>query len=281
MRPQVESFAPAKGRLWTMHVRSAESFDFLWHVHAAFELVVIAAGRGQRFTGDHVGGYGPGDLTLFGPNLPHSYRADPADGPHEAYVVHFDGALLDGPLFDTSEFAATRELLGRAAQGVHVDTGDWLPTIRSVVELTDARQTLTLIELLTSIAAAPGAPLASGTAVDRRIRPASADTLTAAVRYLEDHFRDSITRDDVAAAVSMTPTSVSRLFQRQLGTSMTDYLINLRVGAASRSLTDTTASVAEIAHASGFANLANFNRHFRRVQGMSPRQYRRVFRGTA
>jgi transcriptional regulator GlxA family with amidase domain len=58
---------------------------------------------------------------------------------------------------------------------------------------------------------------------------------------------------------------------------VTDYLNSARVAAASRSLVDTDRAIADIAHECGFTNLANFNRHFRRSRGMTPREYRRAF----
>lgn len=90
-------------------------------------------------------------------------------------------------------------------------------------------------------------------------------------------WHEAVQRDDLAAAVSMSPSSVSRLLRRSLGITLTDYLTARRVSTASRLLAESDRGIAEIAHVSGFANLANFNRQFRQRRGMTPREYRRAF----
>ena len=97
------------------------------------------------------------------------------------------------------------------------------------------------------------------------------------VGYVERNYRRPITRDDVAAAAAMSASSVSRLLRRELGTSLTEYVVSLRIAAACRELVDTGDPIAAIAYRCGFANLANFNRQFRRYQGLTPRAYRRAF----
>lgn len=120
------------------------------------------------------------------------------------------------------------------------------------------------------------APLA-GTAAARPISGASADALSAVVGHLDAHYTEPLSRNDIAAGVAMSPSSVSRLVRRQLGTTLTEYLTTVRLATASRALTDTDRPIAEIAHACGFADLANFNRQFRHSRQMTPREYRSAF----
>jgi AraC-like DNA-binding protein len=59
---------------------------------------------------------------------------------------------------------------------------------------------------------------------------------------------------------------------------MVEYLNELRTGLACRELIETERPILDVAFASGFRNLSNFNRRFRALKGMSPRDYRRAFR---
>lgn len=272
MRPAVE-FIPLKaGRAWAFHVREAPEFPFTWHAHDYYELTVITAGRGRRFVGDHVAPYGPGDVALLGPQLPHTYAASTADGPHAACVAQFPAAWIE-PLVAGPEFQAVRALLARSARGLAAPPR----SARRLADLDGARQTIALLDLLTDLADDLSfVPLAS-TASSRSISTSSADALSLIVGHLDTHYAEPLSRNDIAAAVGMSPSSVSRLVRRQMGTTLTEYLTEVRVGAASRALTGSDRPIADIAHACGFANLANFNRRFRRSRHMTPREYRRAF----
>jgi AraC-like DNA-binding protein len=278
VRPSVEFITPAAGRAWAFHVRSAPAFPFTWHAHDYYELTVITAGRGRRFVGDHVAPYGPGDIALFGPRLPHTYAASTADGPHSACVAQFPDAWVER-LTAGPEFAAVRALLARSARGVAsvAPAAELLDSARRLADLDGARQTVALLELLTDLAEDPSlAPLAS-TASSRAISMTSADALSVIIGHLDTHYAEPLSRAEVAAAVGLSPSSVSRLMRRQMGTTLTGYLSTVRVAAASRALTGTDRPIAGIAHSCGFANLANFNRQFRRSRHMTPREYRRAF----
>jgi AraC-like DNA-binding protein len=279
VRPLVEFIEPGAGRAWAFQVRTAPAFPFAWHAHDYYELTVITEGRGRRFAGDAAAPYGPGDVALFGPRLPHTYASLAADGPQSACVAQFPAAFAER-LTAGPEFAAVRELLARSARGVALErpSAELATSARRLAGLAGARQTVALLALLTDLAEQPSLTTLASTAAALSVTVTSADALSAVVGYLDEHYAEPVTRQEVAAAASMAPSSVSRLLRRQLGTTLTDYLTTVRLAAASRALTDTERPIADIAHACGFANLANFNRRFRNSRRMTPREYRRAFR---
>lgn len=276
MRPEVEFITPDAGRDWTFRTRSASAFGFAWHAHDEFELTIIAEGSGRRFAGDGAAPYRAGDVALFGPRVPHTYASD--SGRNTAYVAHFSPSFVQG-WCAASEFHAVHGLLDRAARGLAVPrpAGSLQRTVESLVRARGPRQTLALVELLVELAEDGTAVPLAASPPRRPAAPGSAAALTTVVGYLEQHFREPVSRDEVAGAAAMSPSSVSRLLRRQLGTSLTEYVLTLRLAAARRDLVGTGEPVAAIAHRCGFANLANFNRQFRRAHAMTPRDYRRAF----
>ena len=62
--------------------------------------------------------------------------------------------------------------------------------------------------------------------------------------------------------VGMTPVAFSRFFRLRTGKTLSDYIIDIRIGFASRLLVDSVMSIAEICYECGFNNLSNFNRMF-------------------
>ena len=78
--------------------------------------------------------------------------------------------------------------------------------------------------------------------------------------------------------VGMTPVAFSRFFRLRTGKTLSDYIIDIRLGYATRLLVDSQRTIAEIGYDSGFNNLSNFNRLFKRKKGMSPKEFREGYR---
>ena len=85
--------------------------------------------------------------------------------------------------------------------------------------------------------------------------------------YIDANYKKEIRLNDLAALVGMTPTAFSRFFKLRTGRSISDYVIDVRLGHASRLLVDSTTSVAEICYECGFNNISNFNRIFKKEKG--------------
>ena len=92
--------------------------------------------------------------------------------------------------------------------------------------------------------------------------------------YINEHFRKEIRLVTLAEMVGMTPVSFSRFFRLRTGKTLSEYIIDIRLGAASRLLVDSTRTVAEICYDCGFNNLSNFNRMFKRKKGCAPKEFR-------
>ena len=78
----------------------------------------------------------------------------------------------------------------------------------------------------------------------------------------------------------MSPSAFSRFFKLHTGRNLTDYIIDMRLGAASRMLVDTSRSISEICFCCGFNNLSNFNRIFKKKKGCSPSEFRENYHKT-
>jgi len=88
------------------------------------------------------------------------------------------------------------------------------------------------------------------------------------------NFDKQITLTEVAKLANMTEAAFSRFFKSRTGMTFIDSLNEIRLGHASRLLIDTTRSIAEIAYHSGFNNISNFNRIFKKKKSSTPKEFR-------
>ncbi len=92
-----------------------------------------------------------------------------------------------------------------------------------------------------------------------------------AKQYVEQHYREHISLDGVAADLGVSPYHLSHVFSRESGGSLFDYLAELRMRQARLLLQSGRLSVKEITALTGYSNLQYFSHAFRRHFGKSPR----------
>lgn len=276
MRPEREYLRDRPEVSWRFYLRRAEEFGFGWHYHREAELTLITRGTGTRIVSDSIENYHPGDLTLIGPDVPHTYVSASGTRGHEAVVIQFRRDFLGAEFLTRTEFTGVGHLLERADRGLNFDPAPvWVDHLLTLSELSPAERTLSLVRVLCRLSRARARQLATGTG-SREPSKSATDRIDAVCSYLQSAYTQPVRLTDVAAIVHMTPAAFSRFFRRTLGRTMTDYVTELRIAAACQLLTESDRPITEIALNSGYDNLSNFNRRFRALKGISPRAYRRV-----
>ncbi len=93
--------------------------------------------------------------------------------------------------------------------------------------------------------------------------------------YIEQHYTDwDISNDTLAAQAGISEVYMRQQFRQQMGTSPKQYILERRMDRARQLLSEGSLGIAQIAAACGFSSPANFGVCFRRVTGMTPREYR-------
>ena len=100
------------------------------------------------------------------------------------------------------------------------------------------------------------------------------------MQHINQNFDKVITLAEVSKLANMSEAAFSRFFRTKTGSTFIDSLNEIRLGHASRLLIDTTQSVAEIAYNSGFNNISNFNRIFKKKKGTTPKEFRESYLST-
>ena len=92
--------------------------------------------------------------------------------------------------------------------------------------------------------------------------------------YIQEHHTENVRLKEVAKAINTCTFYFCKQFKRVTGISFTDYLTRIRMEKCKNLLLNPNLRVSEIAFASGFQSITNFNRVFKKVLGQSPTDYR-------
>lgn len=283
MKAQLETLVVPERVSFVGRFVKERRFAHALHFHPQIELTFIVKGSGTRIVGDHIESFQPGDLCLFGENLPHCYhQVTETAGPSEAEVLHFNRNCGHGIIENTGEFVALNRLFERARFGLRFSrsTGTTVKPLLARLRKSSGLNSWSLFleigqRLLEDRSVTV---LASGGVVDDR-RHAPSERIHKACQYLLDHYAEEVRHEAVARHVFMAPASFSRLFRRTTQMTYTNFLLQVRLGAVCRLLRETDLSVTEAAFASGFRSLAHFNRQFKKRYGCNPTEYRRLEMG--
>lgn len=275
VRPN-ESFAIRKFR--------TENFFSKLHFHPECELTLIESSHGLRFVGDSIQRFEPGDLVLLGSGLPH-YWENPPDWQGEAgsVVVQFLEEMLGEHWLDAPELSGVRRLLGRAQRGVRFSGRASVlvaEKMRRMTTLESMPRMLLLLETLHDLSQMKEAELLASAGYSPVFNVEDQSRLSRVLDYVNGSIAEGVEQREAARRAGLSPAAFSRYFRRKLGHTFGDFVNEVRIGRICRILMDEPErSVAEVAFATGYNNLANFNRQFRRRTGMSPMAYRRKHRG--
>jgi len=256
-----------------------------WHYHPEYEIVLVTESEGTRFIGDSITPFQVGDLALIGPNLPHMYRNSDryyhTDSKLRArsLVVHFLEDSFGNQALQLPEMQHIQALLQRSKSGLEFlgnANGTISNLLNEIVGLSGFKRWLKLMEVLDAMASCgedeyryiSSAGIAEHHETDE-------ERLYEVFAYVGAHFREQVTLEQAAALAKMTPSSFSRYFKYRTRKTFSAFLLEQRVGHAAKLLMQTDRSVGEICYDSGFNNLSNFNRHFKAMYRMQPREFRK------
>jgi len=274
--------------------RSARSIRYLqhgwpsdlcrWHAHEEYELHLIISTRGKAFVGDFIGDFKPGDLFMTGPNLPHNWITDkvwstPVDT--RDMLIQFSHESVEKLADGFPEFSQVLKLLRLAQSGVYFEGFNSTFARGHMEAIRDnkgAERILAFVRFLVRLNEHAEKKTLS---VTRLIQP-EGGSKQARIAEIIDHvtknFYHVITVADAADMANMTEITFSRNFQATTGHSFIDFLNRIRIGQACGMLYASDRQITSIAQEAGFKNLANFNRHFLKVRGMTPSEYRETAR---
>ncbi len=261
-----------------------------WHYHDEYELHLITSTSGKLFVGDWIGPFQAGQLVLTGPRLPHNWVSlDLPEGgvAQRDLVIQFSHEPLVLASENIPELAEVLPLLERAKHGIEFfglsDTAEahW----HKVKGSRGLKRFTAFCDFLADLAACTDYRLLSSVQLQSNDDDTELDQINALVSRITEHLADEHSVTALATELGMSESRFSRFFRKATGNTFTDFVNRVRISRACQLLMDTDQQITHICYEVGFNNVANFNRRFLEIRGMTPSEFRKQsltrFRGAA
>lgn len=265
--------------------RRKKEFTYPIHKHEVFELNYVENGDGVlRIVGDSAETIGNRELVLItSPDLEHVWEQDKckSEDIREITVQFFFDFNSSYSLFNRTPLLPIKRLFERARKGVAFTP----ETIEKVYPLLNSLSStkdkfysvINFLTLLYELSLADDTRELASSSFAKVDVDSESRRILKVKDYISKHYTEEIRLADLADLVGMSTTSFSRFFKLRSGKTLSDYVVEMRLGVAARQLVDTTNSVSEICYGCGFNTLSNFNRLFRKYKGCSPTEFREKY----
>lgn len=256
----------------------------IWHFHPEYELVLNIKGNGTRIVGDSVELFDQYDMVFIAGNIPHCwnyYRQNNTLPENHGIVVNFKLESIGESLLSQHELQCLKELLIESERGLVFSVDDSVKAEKYLIEMINEKGINKMIAFFNIIrilsSSVKKAHLCSENyklAFDERGNKRMSDVYT----YIRENYFKAISLDKIAKIAKMSPFSFSRYFKKNSGAGFIEYLNRVRTNKACYLLRETDYAVHDIAMECGFSSISNFNKQFRKTEGIAPRDYRAQFK---
>ena len=267
--------------------RRKKEFTYPIHNHEVFELNFVEHAPGvRRIVGDSNEVIDDYDLVLItSPDLEHVWEQNTCTSDDiREITIQFYLDMSDDGFLSRNPFYSVRKMLKEARKGLAFPMSAIMRVYQQLDTLSSVKDgfyaVMQFMTILYELSRCDGVrTLATSSYAKVEVESDSRRVLKVK-NYIAKNYMDEIRLNTLADIAGMSPSAFSRFFKLHTGRNLSEYIIEMRLGYASRMLVDTAKSIAEISFQSGFNNLSNFNRIFKKKKGCSPSEFRENYHKT-
>lgn len=260
------------------------NFETPWHFHEEIEIAIMEKGYGKKIVGNHTSEYHEGDVFLLGSNLPHWFRADnifyktDSEIKPSSLVIQFNVGSFGQTFFKLIEMEKVNDLFQKARAGI-LFYGNTKNEIRRIFDENfnnvGLKRMLGLIEMLHIMANSEEYTQLSKLGIVG-ISAKDSERMQVIFDYIYNKYTEDIDLNELASKVGLSSAAFCRYFKSRTQKTFIEYLNEIKISNACRLLKETDHSIIEICYETGFNNLSNFNRQFRKITDQNPNNYRKA-----
>lgn len=263
--------------------REKKSFNYPIHRHDAYEINFLYGCKGaRRIVGDSIVELDDLDLVFIGPGVEHGWEQHrcTSEKIREITLQFSPTFLIDDYLRDNGLNTVVK-LLQLSSNGIAFGTETILQsyaTLERLPLLSDSYdKMLASLSLIRILSQSKDFTILSTSTFTNTCATSDSRRISKVQNYIMENLSNKIHLHDLSSLIGMTESSFSRFFKLHTGYSVSDFIINMRLGIATRKLVDTKMTISEICYECGFNNVSHFCRCFRLKKSCSPTEFRKMY----
>ncbi len=288
MRPHLLRVSTEQHSPFSIRHNVLPYFRGVWHYHAELELHYVIKGEGIRLIGDKISNFSAGELVLLGSQTPHCWRCGEeyfAPGSQlnvEVIVLQFLPECLGNYLLSLPEAYLLPRLFEKAKSGL-VFSGitriKVAALMQQLLKATGLDRLILMVSILKELAeASEGNVVAISRVGSCALNDMDASRFNNICNYTLTHFRRDISLEEIAAVGNLSVTSFCRYFKMMTNQKYSNFLTQLRISYACKLLINDKISTDVVCSESGFYNVSNFYRHFKKFTDLTPQAYKNKYK---
>lgn len=264
--------------------RHKSEFSYPVHNHDVFELNFVENAAGvKRIVGDSNEVIGDYDLVLItNPSLEHAWEQHECKSNDIREITiqfNFGAGITEADyFFGKTPFESIRHMMKEAQKGMAFPMSSIMKVygrLSGLSQITDRFTALMeFLNILHTLSLCTGARTLATTSYAKVNIEDDSRRILRVKKYISDNYMYELRLKSLADLANMSESAFCRFFKLHTGRRLSDYIIDIRLGYATRLLIDTTETIAEISFKCGYNNMSNFNRIFKRKKGCSPTEFR-------
>ncbi|GEL09977.1 transcriptional regulator, AraC family [Flavobacterium glycines] len=250
------------------------------HQHEEIQISYILKGRGTLIIGDSINEYKEDDILVIGENIPHVFRTDQdSSSSSEMLTLFFTKNSFGKDFFSLNDMSDIDDFFKKSEYGMKVLTKKKKIALLffKLKNQNKIQRISSLLKILNHIVLAQTNSLSSFVS-RKKYTEDEGRRMNDVFNYAISSFDKAITLEEVAEKANMTKNAFCRYFKKRTNKTFFQFLIEIRIENACKMLHhNKDLSISSISELSGFQDIANFNRKFKELKGVSPSQFRAQF----
>lgn len=252
------------------------------HQHPEIQIMLILSGEGTLIAGDYIGRFQSGNIFVLGSGQPHVFRCDQKYYQQKSLrsvksiSLYFSEKYFGEELWNSNELTRVREFAHASQRGFQLEKGVEEEAANLIENLTTCNGLkklsvfISLLELLVRRDSQKTLSLQPG-----RLQEREEGRMNSIVAFTFRESRRKIYLEEVARLANLSTEAFCRYFKLHTGKTYINFLNEVRVSNACQSLIQKELSIQQVSYQTGFTNISNFNRIFKKLTGKTPLTFRK------